>query len=144
MDFDFGAFGPDDLDRIAKETRGTMRRLEEATASLTAVRGEGEAAEGLVRAVVDNTGALVTTSLSPRAMRLPSETLAEAFTAAVRAAQDDARRKTQALLAEAIGIDSLSVSTFNSDRIRERFQRIEESFNGRVDAHTPGRRRSTG
>lgn len=63
---------------------------------LTAVRGDGTAADGLVRAGVDGTGELVELVIEPRAMRLASSDLAREIRTAVSAA----RAEVAARLAE--------------------------------------------
>jgi DNA-binding protein YbaB len=63
---------------------------------LTAMRGDGTAADGLVRAGVDGTGDLVELVIEPRAMRLASSDLAREIRAAVSAA----RAEVAARLAE--------------------------------------------
>ncbi len=58
---------------------------------LSAVRGTGEGAEGLVRVELDGTSAMLDLVIEPKAMRLPSEDLA----AAIREAFDAARKGVQ-------------------------------------------------
>ncbi|MER7458133.1 YbaB/EbfC family nucleoid-associated protein [Micromonospora sp. NPDC126480] len=62
----------------------------------TGTRATAEAADGLVRLVVDGTGDLLELDLDPRAMRLPAVDLA----AAIRAAFATARAEVQAALQE--------------------------------------------
>ena len=65
--------------------------LPEALGRLAEARGTGQAANGLVRLVVDGTGDLVELVIEPRAMRLASVDLAAAVREAFHAARDAAR-----------------------------------------------------
>jgi DNA-binding protein YbaB len=75
----------DDLSRARRELQ-ELAAASEAEGRLP--QGHGEAAEGLVRVTVE-AGRISTVELNPRAMRLPSPDLAEAFTEATNAALAD-------------------------------------------------------
>lgn len=94
---------PEGLDEFVRRSDAMLSRLGDAHAELDAVTGEGEAADGMARAVVDSTGLLQRITLDPRIARLDTATIAEAATEAVRAAQADARRRTEELISEATG-----------------------------------------
>ncbi|MFB9251069.1 YbaB/EbfC family nucleoid-associated protein [Sphaerisporangium melleum] len=101
-------FRPDDfrladLDRVVQESEQAVRRLTGVFDGLAAVRGEGEAAGGLVSAAVDGGGMIEEVAIDPRAMRMDSAAIAAAVTEAVRAAQQDAQAKSAELLREATG-----------------------------------------
>ncbi|MEV7908321.1 YbaB/EbfC family nucleoid-associated protein [Streptomyces anulatus] len=100
---------------------------------LGAVTGVGQAADGLIRALVDHGGRLRDVALDPRVMRQDSRALAELITEAVRGAQDDAFRKSQELLASVLGDDARN--PFDLDALRGRFQAAEEAFARSLDGH---------
>jgi DNA-binding protein YbaB len=79
-------------------------RLPDAIGRLAAVRGTGEAANGLVRVVVDGTGDIVELHIEPRAMRLASQDVS----ASVREAFRRARAAAQDGLQEAMGEPDLA------------------------------------
>ncbi|GII60383.1 hypothetical protein Skr01_04680 [Sphaerisporangium krabiense] len=101
--FDPDDFQLDDFDRVAEESRRAVRRLGEVMGELRAVKGTGEAAGGMIGAVVDGGGMVERVVLDPRAMRLDSDAIGQAVTEAVRAAQLDARRRNEELLRGAMG-----------------------------------------
>jgi DNA-binding protein YbaB len=71
-----------------------LSRLRDARDQLAQLHAEGEAADGLVGVTVGPTGALTNVRIDPRAMRLDSQTLAEAVMEAAR--QATARASEQA------------------------------------------------
>ena len=73
-----------------------MRRLAEATERGEPPAGHGQAADGMVT-VTASGGRLTNVEISPKAMRLPSQELAEALTSAVNAALADLESKYPAL-----------------------------------------------
>ncbi|MEV6982924.1 YbaB/EbfC family nucleoid-associated protein [Sphaerisporangium sp. NPDC051017] len=101
--FDPDDFQLEDLDRVAEQSKRAVQRLSGVLGELRTIKGVGEAADGLVGAVVDGGGQIQEVTLDPRAMRLDSRSIAEAVTEAVRAAQQDARRRNDALLRDAMG-----------------------------------------
>ncbi|MGH3486924.1 MAG: YbaB/EbfC family nucleoid-associated protein [Actinopolymorphaceae bacterium] len=84
-----------DMMRSAAEKLDRLRGMRNEMADL---RGEGEAADGKVRASVLPGGAPQTLELDPRAMKMASEDLAEAILEAIRVATDDAATKAAGLL----------------------------------------------
>ncbi|MDH2425080.1 YbaB/EbfC family nucleoid-associated protein [Sphaerisporangium sp. TRM90804] len=103
--FDPDDFRLEDFDRVAEQSREAVRRLGGVLGELREVTGEGEAAGGLVSAVVDSGGRVQTVTIDPRAMRLDSRAVSEAVTEAVRAAQLAAARAGEDLLRDAMGHD---------------------------------------
>ncbi|GII97049.1 YbaB/EbfC family nucleoid-associated protein [Sinosporangium siamense] len=125
---------PFDLDRMLSESEQALRRLNEATAELESVVGEGQAADGTIRASVDQGGRLREITLDPRAMRNDSQTLGELVTAAVQVAQDDAAQQVQALLTSTLGDDignPLDLSTMQAQ-----FQAAEDAFSRALAGHS--------
>jgi DNA-binding protein YbaB len=86
----------DDLARQLQEMRRLLRDTRAGSASTQPdgepVLGTAEAADGLVK-VIAETGKLSKIELNPRAMRLPSEDLAEAIVEAANAALADLAAK---------------------------------------------------
>ncbi|WP_406040839.1 YbaB/EbfC family nucleoid-associated protein [Micromonospora sp. NBC_00898] len=72
---------------------------------LTAARGSGAAAGGLVHVELDGTGDLIALDLDPRVMRLPSEDLATA----IREAFGTARAALQAALQEQLAAQPVTL-----------------------------------
>lgn len=101
-----------------------LRRMEDGLGGIT---GEGEAADGLIRAVTDAAGRLVKITFNPRVMRMDSQALAEETGAAVQRAQEDGQRRTRELVGETLGRpapESLSDHTGFWNGLRE----MQESF----------------
>jgi DNA-binding protein YbaB len=136
FEFNPDNFQLEDLDRIFGQTQELMKNLEQVQDALADITGEGEAADGLIRAVVDGSGGIREVALNPRAMRLDSATLAEALTRAVREAQSDAKSKTAQLLGGAGADLDLDLEPPDQDQLRETLQGIEDSFSQKIDART--------
>lgn len=132
FEFDPDNFKLEDLSRMAEQSREGTRRLEKIMGSLRENTGEAENADGMISAVVDNTGKLQRIDLNPRVMRKASRDLAEQITAVVRAAQEDAQKKARDLLNEAVGDHGDSL-LFNQDRLSEWLRDFETSFTKYVD-----------
>jgi DNA-binding protein YbaB len=133
FDFDPHNFQLEDLNRIIGQSQEVMRNLEKVQDALGEVTGEGEAADGMVRAVVTGTGGIQQVTLEPRAMRLDSQSLAENVTLAVRAAQTDAQSKTTQLLGSALGGVDLAEDALDQDKVREQLQSVQDSFGRKID-----------
>ncbi|RCG32638.1 YbaB/EbfC family DNA-binding protein [Sphaerisporangium album] len=125
--FDPGDFQLDDLDRVAEQSRQAVQRLSGVLGELKTIRGVGEAADGLIAAVVDGGGQIQEVTLDPRAMRLDSRSIAQAVTEAVRAAQQDARRRNDELLRDAMGGD-LAFDPQNLDGVQSWLQDAARSM----------------
>jgi DNA-binding protein YbaB len=91
--------GADDFEQALETSRRLLASLPGGEAEASA-EGHGEAADGLIRAVASG-GRIDRVELSPRVMRMDSQTLAEEITRAVNAALADLRTST----AEARGVD---------------------------------------
>ncbi|WP_433222835.1 YbaB/EbfC family nucleoid-associated protein [Microtetraspora malaysiensis] len=102
FDFDPATVRTEEIDRISREAERTLRDLTEALGRLGEVTGEGEAAGGMIRAIVDGEGRIMDVRFDPRVMRQDSEGLAEAVVSAVRAAQEDAQGRTAKVLGSAL------------------------------------------
>ena len=87
-----------EFDRMLSETRGLLDQIRGGTRPPEAddTEGRGEAADGRVRVVAGTGGELTSVELDPRAMRMPSEELAEELKSAVNAALRDLRATSQA------------------------------------------------
>lgn len=79
-----------DLDAIMRQAADKIERLQEMGGQLAAVRGTGEAADGLVQVTVLPGGMIDSLDLDPRAMRMPSQDLSEAIVEAIKLAAADA------------------------------------------------------
>jgi DNA-binding protein YbaB len=123
----------DDLERIARESEETMKRLAEAQREVDEVRGEGSGADGMISVVTDGGGRVREITLNPRVMRLESQTLAEELTAAVQAAQQDGERKTRELLSEAMGGLEIPTGMADLDKFEEQLMRSHEAFARTMD-----------
>jgi DNA-binding protein YbaB len=76
-----------------------LSRLRDVREQLAELHAEGEAADGLVGVTVGPTGALTNVRIDPRAMRLDSQTLAEAVMEAARQATSHASERAGELFA---------------------------------------------
>ncbi|WP_214414279.1 YbaB/EbfC family nucleoid-associated protein [Sphaerisporangium fuscum] len=130
FDFDPVNFRVEDLDRVVRQSNEAVRRMTGAFDELRQIKGEGTAADGLIRAVVDGSGKIEQVEIGPRAMRLDSQTIAEAVTEAVREAQEDARRQNEQLLLAATEGES---PRLDLDGLRRQFDAINDDFARTVD-----------
>ena len=96
--------GADDFEQALETSRRLLASLPggdaEGTPEGGVPEGYGEAADGLIRAVASG-GRIDRVELSPRVLRMDSQTLAEEITRAVNAALADLRAST----AQARGVD---------------------------------------
>ncbi|WP_162795014.1 YbaB/EbfC family nucleoid-associated protein [Nonomuraea lactucae] len=90
------------LEQFVAQTQAALGRLREANRMIGEVVGTGEAAQGLVRAAADGRGVLTKVEVDPRGMRLAAGELGAEVTKAIRAAQDDARRRTGEIVDDAL------------------------------------------
>ncbi|WP_067172433.1 YbaB/EbfC family nucleoid-associated protein [Microtetraspora niveoalba] len=155
FDFDPAAVRTEEIDRISREAERTLRDLTEALGRLGEVTGEGEAAGGMIRAIVDGEGRIRDVRFDPRVMRQDSEGLAEAVVSAVRAAQEDARERTAEVLGPALeeplggafadasgdgresgGPGRPADRALDIDRARRRLEAIQDSFLDSMEGRT--------
>ncbi|GAA1775788.1 YbaB/EbfC family nucleoid-associated protein [Actinomadura chokoriensis] len=87
-----------EFDRMLSETRGLLDQIRGGGTPPGAaeVEGRGEGADGRVRVVAGAGGELTSVELDPRALRMPSEELAEELKEAVNAALRELRSRSQA------------------------------------------------
>ena len=106
-----------------------MGRLAEATEGGEPPVGQGVAADGLLQ-VTAASGRIRSVEINPRAMRMPSQDLAEALTEAVNAALDDMESKYPTLPIAAIDPAALKVQLEHAreEGIRE-MRRYADSIN---------------
>ncbi|MGW5361222.1 YbaB/EbfC family nucleoid-associated protein [Actinopolymorpha pittospori] len=100
-------------------------------AQLASVRGEGEAAAGLVRVTVDGTSNLVGLVIEPKAMRLASQDLTEAVLAAFGAARSAVRDQLSTLTPTYTVVPSEVQSAV--EQLRFEAERRLDSFTQTVD-----------
>ncbi|MFC6082703.1 YbaB/EbfC family nucleoid-associated protein [Sphaerisporangium aureirubrum] len=89
------------LELIIRQTEEAMRGLEHARAGIGQVTGEGEGADGMVRAVADGRGRLTSLDFNPRVMRLAPGQLGQEVAKAVQEAQDAAQEQTREIVGRA-------------------------------------------
>ena len=95
--------GNDEVDRLLSRVSEQVEQLEKTREEFTEMRGEGEAAEGMVKVSVRPGGAIDTININPRAMRLGSEALAEAITEAAHAAEKNVTERMTEIMQPLIG-----------------------------------------
>lgn len=100
-----GGIQGEDAERAGRQADEIRAWIEEARAEVDEVVGVGEAASGQVKAEVAADGKVLDVRFGPRALRLDSETLAEAVHSAVGHAQRDAAEKVGALMRQGLGFD---------------------------------------
>ncbi|WP_329085904.1 YbaB/EbfC family nucleoid-associated protein [Streptosporangium sp. NBC_01469] len=93
-----GGSGDEELNRLLEQFRQEVTGLEELQEHISEVRGRGEAAQGRVTAEASLTGALISLTIDPRAMRLGSGELAEAILQAADGAARDAGERARELV----------------------------------------------
>ncbi|WP_240973822.1 MULTISPECIES: YbaB/EbfC family nucleoid-associated protein [Nonomuraea] len=135
MPFDPAKIDLADLDRIRDEAQQTMRRLSGAEGELSSVQGVGSGASGLITVLTDGAGRVTKIDLNPRVTRLDSPTLAEELLRAIGTAQDEAARRTQELLENALG-GQLPQQMFDPDRIEALLAESDASFAAFINEKT--------
>jgi DNA-binding protein YbaB len=115
----------EDLEEVVRQSEEALSRLGGVYGELAAIMGEGFGADGLARAVVDGTGRIQKITFDPRIARLDTQTIAEAATEAVLAAQDAAQRQNEELIREATGGQPV---TLDMDSARRQFEEIGEDL----------------
>ncbi|WP_235828256.1 YbaB/EbfC family nucleoid-associated protein [Actinomadura rubteroloni] len=126
-----------ELDRILTETRRTLESLRGGMAApppeAPDVEGVGEAADGRVKVTAGTGGRLKSVTLDPRALRMASHELGEAFVAAANAALDDLR--SQAASAAGDVVDTAALGTrgeeIQNESVRQ-MQQITQALNDAV------------
>ncbi|WP_219466373.1 YbaB/EbfC family nucleoid-associated protein [Nonomuraea rhizosphaerae] len=100
--YDPGNITDRDLDEATRQSERMLAWIETAQEDLGKVVGTGKGPSGHVGASVDSTGRVLEVTYGSRAMRLPSEDLAEETVTAVREANADAQRQIHDLMREGI------------------------------------------
>jgi DNA-binding protein YbaB len=134
FDFDPARFRPEDVDRLAAQADDALRRLSASTEDMAALTATGEAADGYVRVAVDSSGRVTRISLNPRAMRMDSESLSEALLDAIGAAQEDAQRRKQEMVAELLAASGLPAK-IDTEAVLEKVDAIGDRTRRRFDEH---------
>lgn len=98
-DFGFG----EELERNLRDAENSMSKVNEMKDRIAATVGEGEAADGRIKAEFAGEGGLRALDLDPRVMRLPSQELSEQIMAAVNAAAKDFQEKIASISGELFG-----------------------------------------
>ncbi|WP_262287455.1 YbaB/EbfC family nucleoid-associated protein [Micromonospora sp. MA102] len=119
---------PSGLGRVLSETMSALGRFTAGAAGETPPppEGVGEAADGLVRVTAGTPGRITALTLDPRAMRLPSESLAEEIATAVNAALADLQEKATAAVPGQVDLGSLG----------EQLRRIQEDAGRQLTTFT--------
>lgn len=125
-------FDPENLERMARESEESVRRLTEMTKDLASVTGEGESRSGQVVARTDHEGLLESIRLDPRAMRMGSEELGEEIVEAVRAAQRNAQGQAERFLSEALASDATR-EPFDIGELQRQLEDMQASFRESVN-----------
>jgi DNA-binding protein YbaB len=86
---------PKGLEQLLEQTRSVADAVRGSTEDIEDLRGEGESADGQVRAVAPPGGRLASLEIDQRAMRMASQELAEHVVAAVNAALEDLQAKSR-------------------------------------------------
>jgi DNA-binding protein YbaB len=132
---DRGGPPPDDVERSVEEAQDMVRHLQETMGRLGEVTGVGEAADGMVKATVSAEGNIKEVTFNPRIKRLGAEKLAEEIVVAVQAAQTDATNKSQEMVTEAISDRTPFGKDFDTDKLMEQMQEIEDDFTRSMSKH---------
>ncbi|GAA2713955.1 YbaB/EbfC family nucleoid-associated protein [Micromonospora olivasterospora] len=97
-----------ELDRALRMSQELQRKAEAFQSRLSEVTGQGSDDSGLVQVSVGLSGGLSDVYVDPRAMRLASQDLADAFKHAHQAATQDMQNRLMEAQREAFGDDLLS------------------------------------
>lgn len=111
--------------RDAEQRAGRIRELSERTAALV---GTGQAADGRVTVTWTSADGLSDVSIDPRAMRMASADLADAFAAAVRDALADLRRQVREVMTDVFGS-----SAGGPEESRGKLHQAQEAFSRRMN-----------
>ncbi|MXQ64794.1 YbaB/EbfC family DNA-binding protein [Actinomadura rayongensis] len=119
------------------ETRKTLESLRGGKAApppdAPEVEGVGEAADGRVKVTAGTGGRLKQVTLDPRALRMASHELGEAFVAAANAALDDLRAQAATAAADVVDTEALDarVEEIQNESLRQ-MQQITQALNDAV------------
>ncbi|MEU8172768.1 YbaB/EbfC family nucleoid-associated protein [Microbispora hainanensis] len=132
LDAGADAFAPDrreigDLEQDARRAERIESWLADGKREIEAVTGRGRAADGRIQAVTTAYGLVREIVIEPRAMRLPSRTLAEEFLPALRRAQEDAERQCRQMVNDALR-ELAPGESFGPDAVDEWFGGLLKPF----------------
>ncbi|WP_182898769.1 YbaB/EbfC family nucleoid-associated protein [Microbispora sp. H10830] len=125
------------LEQMIRQAEDVMRGLADVQAEIRQVTGEGEGADGLVRARADGRGQVTAITLDPRVMRLDAAVLSAEVTRAVRAAQDAAKERTDELVAAAQSRVTGLTAPLDETFVRYRFDQLAQELDAGADAFGP-------
>ncbi|KQY56664.1 MULTISPECIES: YbaB/EbfC family nucleoid-associated protein [unclassified Nocardioides] len=89
-----------DMKRMLEQMTAQVEKTKAVAREVAELQVEGEVAEGHIKVTVTATGSLVGVHLDPKAMRMPSEDLAEAIVEASRVATQNAAVRVREIWAE--------------------------------------------
>ncbi|MBB2742687.1 UNVERIFIED_ORG: DNA-binding protein YbaB [Microbispora rosea subsp. rosea] len=132
QELDAGAEGhddryADDLEQDAERAAQIEAWLEEGQREIEAVTGHGRAADGRIEVVTTVYGQVREVVIEPRAMRLPSRTLAEELLLALGRAQQDAERQSRQMVSDALR-ELAPGESFGPDAVDEWFGGVLKPF----------------
>ncbi|KAB8186396.1 YbaB/EbfC family nucleoid-associated protein [Microbispora catharanthi] len=125
------------LEQMIRQAEDVMRGLADVQAGIRQVTGEGEGADGLVRARADGRGQVTAITLDPRVMRLDAAVLSAEVTRAIRAAQDAAKERTDELVAAAQSRVTGLAAPLDETFVRYRFDQLAQELDAGADAFGP-------
>ncbi|MEU6426082.1 YbaB/EbfC family nucleoid-associated protein [Microbispora sp. NPDC046973] len=125
------------LEQMIRQAEDVMRGLADVQAEIRRVTGEGEGADGLVRARADGRGEVTAITLDPRVMRLDAAALSAAVTRAIRTAQDAAKERTDGLVAAAQTRVTGLTAPLDETFVRYRFDQLAEELDAGADGFGP-------
>jgi DNA-binding protein YbaB len=126
------------LDHLLTQAEDVMRGLRDAQARLGRIIGEGEGAEGLVRAVADGRGRLRELVLAPRSMRLDAAALALEAGNAIRTAQRNAELQVQAIMGELDAKTASLPKPLDAGFVHERIEQVSREIDVHMGPDFPG------
>jgi DNA-binding protein YbaB len=122
------------LDRLLPLAEDLMRGLRDARARLGRVAGEGEGADGLIRAVADGRGRVLELVLAPRTMRLGAAALALEVGRAIGIAQQNAERQVQELIGELDAKIAALPEALDAEFVQERLDQVSREIDTAMSA----------
>ncbi|MEV4322835.1 YbaB/EbfC family nucleoid-associated protein [Microbispora rosea] len=125
------------LEQMIRQAEDVMRGLADVQAQIRQVTGEGEGADGLVRARADGRGQVTAIILDARVMRLDPAALSAEVTRAIRIAQDAAKERTDELVAAAQTRATGLAAPLDETFVRYRFDQLAQELDAGADASGP-------
>ncbi|XVQ87555.1 YbaB/EbfC family nucleoid-associated protein [Microbispora siamensis] len=125
------------LEQMIRQAEDVMRGLADVQAGIRQVTGEGEGADGLVRAKADGRGQVTAITLDPRVMRFDAAVLGAEVTKAIRVAQDAAKERTDKLVAAAQTRVTGLAAPLDETFVRYRFDQLAQELDPGADGFGP-------